>query len=219
VWVTGCRTASEKMITIGQDHALLPGNIANPAFDYVALGHIHKQQVLCDDPPVVYAGSPERLDFSEEADEKGFYVVDIQPSDGPRRRRVAFSFHRVDARRFLTIEAVVPADDLDPTTTVLAEIARRQGEVKDAVVRLHVVVPAPAQGLLRDGEIRSALSEAYHFTVAREVKDEARIRLGNVAAGELAPLEALKAWLETRKTSPERMKTLLEYGEKLITER
>jgi hypothetical protein len=82
--------------------------------------------------------------------------------------------------------------------------------VKDAVVRLHVVVPAPAQGLLRDGEIRSALSEAYHFTVAREVKDEARIRLGNVAAGELAPLEALKAWLETRKTSPERMKTLLE---------
>jgi exonuclease SbcD len=89
VWVTGCRTASEKMITIGQDHALLPGNIANPAFDYVALGHIHKQQVLCDDPPVVYAGSPERLDFSEEADEKGFYVVDIQPSDGPRRRKVA----------------------------------------------------------------------------------------------------------------------------------
>jgi exonuclease SbcD len=219
VWVTGCRTASEKTITIGQDHALLPGNIANPAFDYVALGHIHKQQVVCEAPPVVYAGSPERLDFSEEADEKGFYVVDIQPRGEFGGRRTEFNFHRVDARRFLTIEATVLSDDMDPTTAVLSAIARREDEVKGAVVRVHISLPASAQGLLRDVEIRNALSAAYHFTVAREVQDEVRIRLGNVTAGELAPLDALKAWLETRKTAPERMKTLLEYGERLIGER
>ena len=218
VWVTGCRTASEKMITIGQDHALLPGNIANPAFDYVALGHIHKHQVVCESPPVVYAGSPERLDFSEEQDEKGFYVVDIGPSGGSGPKKVEFRFHPVNARRFLTVEVTVSADDLDPTGTILAEIARRREELRDAVVRLHVVLPASAQGLLRDNEIRSALGEAYHFTVAREVQDEVRIRLGNVTAEGLAPLDALKAWLETRKTTPERMKTLLEFGERLIAE-
>ena len=30
---------------------------ALPQLDYVALGHIHKRQVLGEDPPVVYAGS------------------------------------------------------------------------------------------------------------------------------------------------------------------
>jgi exonuclease SbcD len=218
VWVTGCRTASEKMITIGQDHALLPGNIADPAFDYVALGHIHKQQVICDNPPMVYSGSPERLDFSEEEDEKGFYVVDIEAGVDGGRRKVEFRFHRVDARRFLTIEATVTAEDPDPTGTILAAIARRGEELKDAVVRLHVVLPASALGLLRDGEIRNAMSRAYHSTIAREVQDEVRLRLGNVTAGEFAPLEALKVWLETRKTPPERMKTLLEYGARLMAE-
>ena len=79
VWVTGARVGSESSMTIGQEHALLLSNVAHPVFDYIALGHIHKHQVLVDNPPVVYAGSLERLDFSEEGDEKGFYVVEIKP--------------------------------------------------------------------------------------------------------------------------------------------
>jgi exonuclease SbcD len=77
VWVSGAKVGSESIMTIGQEHVLLPGNIANPAFDYIALGHIHKHQVLNENPPVVYAGSLERLDFGEEKDDKGFYLVDI----------------------------------------------------------------------------------------------------------------------------------------------
>ena len=215
VWVTGCRTASEKMVTIGQDHSLLPGNIANPAFDYVALGHIHKQQVILDSPPVVYAGSPERLDFSEEADEKGYYVIDITRSnDG--KRHVAFSFHPVSARRFLTINAHIGIDELDPTAAVLAAISIEEERLKDAIVRLHISMPAATQAFLRDAEIKAALADAYHFTVAREIKDEARIRLGATTAGELTPLDALTAWLETKKVSADRAKLLMEFGERLV---
>jgi exonuclease SbcD len=216
VWVAGCRTASEKMVTIGQDHALLPGTLANPAFDYVGLGHIHKHQVISDSPPLVYAGSPERLDFSEEEDEKGFYVVDINNS-ASGIKSVAYAFHAVNARRFLTIEATVAQDDLDPTTTVLTAISLHQGQVKDAIVRLHITLPSSAQTQLRDNDIRNALSSAYHFTIARQIEDTVRVRLGNVTASELPPVEALKAWLDTRKVSPERARTLLEYGEKLAS--
>ncbi len=216
VWVAGCHTSSEKMVTIGQDHALLPGNLANPAFDYVALGHVHKHQVLSTSPPLVYAGSPQRLDFGEEKDDKGFYVVDINNLEsGPRK--TDFAFHAVDARRFVTIEVRVASDDLDPTGTVLAALRDRSSDIKDAVVRLHIVVPASAQTQLRDSDIRNALSSAYHSTIAREVEDDVRIRLGNLAAAELPPIDALKAWLETRKVSPERVKILLEYAEKLAS--
>jgi DNA repair protein SbcD/Mre11 len=218
VWVAGCRTASERMVTIGQDHALLPGNLANPAFDYIALGHVHKQQVILESPPVVYAGSPERLDFGEADDEKGFYVVDIEPSANSSSRQVRYGFHLLKARRFVTIEARVSEDDPDATSTVLAAISSQQDQIKDAIVKLHVVLPAAAGASLRDSQIRDALSGAYYSTISPEPLGEARVRISQIAAGEMGPLEALKTWLETRKVSAEHAKTLLEYAGGLTAE-
>jgi len=216
VWVTGATPGSEKMITIGQDHALLPGNVANPAFDYIALGHIHKHQVLSRNPPMVYAGSLERLDFSEEADEKGFYMVEIEPDEEAGKRRVTFAFHPVPARRFLTINVNLESGDIDPTATVLRAIAPQVEKVKDAIVRLQLSLPEEALGLVRDSDLRNALKEAYYVTVAREIKQAARLRLGNWTAEELTPLDALKTYLESKKVPSERARLLLEYGEGLI---
>ncbi len=78
VWVMNARVGTEKSMSIGQEHMLLLSSVAQPAFDYVALGHIHKGQVLNENPPVVYSGSLERLDFGDEEDEKGFYLVEIR---------------------------------------------------------------------------------------------------------------------------------------------
>jgi len=216
VWVTGAKTGSERMITIGQDHALLPGNVANPAFDYIALGHIHKHQVVSSNPPAVYAGSLERLDFSEEADEKGFYMVEIEPDKEVGQRRVSFAFYPVSARRFLTINVGLEAGDTDPTATVLRAIAPQAGKVKDAIVRLQLSLPERMPALIRDSDLRDALKEAYYVTIAREIQQEARLRLGNWTAEELTPLDALKTYLATKKLSPDRAKALLEYAQGLI---
>lgn len=43
----------------------------------VFLGDIHKYQVLCEDPPVMYTGSPYRVDWSEAEDPKGFLILDL----------------------------------------------------------------------------------------------------------------------------------------------
>ncbi len=216
VWVTGARVGSESLMAIGQEPALLLSNIALPAFDYCALGHIHKHQVLAESPPVVYAGSLERVDFGEENDEKGFCVVTIESDPATGKRRTSFEFHPVNARRFLTIKAAPTADDLDPTATVLNAIAGAAEKVKDAIVRLNITLPAEMAGQLRDGEIREALKEAHTFTVARELVREARSRLGSRTAEEITPLDALKAYLGAQQVSPERQKVLLEYGRKLI---
>jgi exonuclease SbcD len=216
VSVGSARAGSETMMAIGQEPVLLLSGVTLPAFDYVALGHIHRHQVLSENPPVVYAGSLERVDFSEEKDDKGFYVVDIGP--GAAERRVSCEFHPVKARRFLTITVALEQADPDPTARVLGALAAQKEEIRDAIVRLNINLPSATEGQLRYNEIREALKDAHFFTIAREIQRETRLRLGNHPAAEITPLAALKAYLELQNVSPERQKVLLEHGEKLIAE-
>ena len=215
IWVVGAMLGTEKMMTIGQEHTLLLSNVANPAFDYIALGHIHRRQVLQTNPPVVYSGSLEKLDFGDEDDEKGFYVIDIE-TDGTGKRHTAFEFHPTNGRRFLTIDVTLTAQDTDPTAVILAAIAEQQDKVKDAIVKLQLSLPAEIEGFLKDAEIKNALKEAYFCTIARDIKRESRPRLGQWTVSEMTPIDALKIYLEQKKLSPERLKELLEYGQRLI---
>ena len=218
VWVVGAKVGSEAAMTIGQEHTLLPSNIAHPAFDYIALGHIHRHQVLQPSPPVVYAGSLERLNFGEEADDKGFYIVDIEPDKESGGRQVSFDFHPVAGRRFLTLNVNIEPGEADPTAAVTSAITKQASNISDSIVRLNISLPAELESQLRDSDLRSALKETHYFTVARDIKRETRLRLGNLTAEELTPLEALKAYLSSKKVTPERAKTLLDYGERLIQE-
>ena len=215
VWVTGSKVGSESLMSIGQEHTLLLSNVALPAFDYVALGHIHKQQVLNENPPVIYSGSLDRVDFGEENDEKGFYVIDIESSTDSARR-VSYEFHPVNVRNFLTVNVNLEADDINPTATLLNTITAQREKIKDAIVRLNISLPAQAENQLSGNEIREALKDASYFTVAQDVQRETRLRMGNRTAEEIAPIEALKAFLDSKNTPADRQKILLEYGEKLI---
>jgi exonuclease SbcD len=218
VWVTGAKVGSESSMTIGQEHALLISNVAQEAFDYVALGHLHKHQVLNENPPVVYAGSLERLNFGEEADDKGFYLVEIKPEAESGKRRTSFTFHRLAGRRFLTIDIDIQPNDAEPTEAVLEAITAKKDEVRAAIVRINISLPAATEGSLRDSDLRNALREAHYSAINKDIKRETRLRLGDRTAEEITPLEALKAYLESKKTAPERTRVLLEYGEQLIGE-
>jgi len=216
VGVASATLGSERLMSIGQEHFLLLSNVAHPSFDYIALGHIHKRQVLSDNPPVVYAGSLERLDFGEEADDKGFYIIEIEPDQPTGKRRISFDFHPITGRRFLTINVNIEPEDSDPTSTVLEAIAEHGEKVSGAIVRLQISLPTETAGQLRDNDIRDALKDTYYPTIAKDIKREARSRLGQFAAEEITPLEALKTYLEAKKVPPVQAKLLLEYGERLI---
>ena len=104
-------------------------------------------------------------------------------------------------------------------TTVMAALARREHQIRDAIVRVEIDLPAHGEGMIQEAEIHRALREAY-FVVPPAVRVErvARIRLGDAAAERMTPLEALRAYLETKKVSAGRASTLMEYGERLIGE-
>ena len=203
---------SEKIMTVGRDYFLLRSNIANPSFDYVALGHMHRRQTVAHPVPVVYPGSLQSIDFGDEGDEKGFYVVQIDEAAPKGRRLKDYEFHSIKTRCFLTIE--VDANTDDPTATVLQAIAKK--DTKDAIVRTYIKVSAANEGLIQESEIRKALREAYFFAINKEIEREHRTRLGGQPIEGMTPLQALKLYLESKKTPKEREKLLLEYGERLI---
>ena len=75
--VQGAVYGGERSVMLGSD-LVLPGSLVrDPRLDYVALGHIHKPQDLNKDrqPPVIYPGSIERVDFGELHDNKFFIIA------------------------------------------------------------------------------------------------------------------------------------------------
>jgi len=205
--VQGATYSSERSVMLGQEVILPPSLVVHPAFDYVALGHIHKHQVLNDHPPVVYSGSIERMDFGEEREQKGFVLAQIW------RGGAEWEFIPLPTRPFVTIE--VEATGPDPTAQVIAAV--RGQEIGGAVVRLIIHTTAEWEPLLRDEEIRQALEPAFHLAaLVRDVERPARLRLGSRAAAELSPEELLRHYLEMKGTSPERTKALLEHAREIF---
>jgi exonuclease SbcD len=174
---------------------------------------MHKRQTIDRPVPVVYPGSLQTIDFGDEDQEKGFYVVELDENAARGKRLKSYEFHPVASRRFLTIK--VDANIDNPTETVLHTIAKK--DVRDAVVRLQIKVSAAKEGLLQENEIRKSLKEAYFIAaINKEVEREHRSRLEGYPAEGLTPLQALKLYLESKKASKDRAQVLLEYGEKMI---
>ena len=70
----GAKVGSERFMCFDDD-AMSPSEI--PAYDYVALGHIHQHQILQHpEATVAYAGSLERYDFNEIGEQKGYCIYD-----------------------------------------------------------------------------------------------------------------------------------------------
>ena len=78
-FVTGAsRTESEDVSVGGTDNVDVS---VFAAFDYVALGHIHRSQ-SCGSPVVRYSGTPLKYSFSESKDEKSVTIVEMDENGG-----------------------------------------------------------------------------------------------------------------------------------------
>jgi exonuclease SbcD len=213
--VFGARVGAERLLTMGGDPMYDLQTFDLPSIDYVALGHIHKHQVLnYAAPQVVYAGSIDRVDFGEQDEAKGWVLVEIA-----EKGRVEFAFRPVKARPFLTIEARVESENA--TEDVVRAIARHASALEDAVVRVRIDIPPERGGELREDDIRQQLKAAYYIApFERTSHQQPRGRWGAAAAAiqRAGPLEALALYLEHQKVDAPRRETLLRYARTLMTE-
>ena len=177
VSVTSAITSSEKSMMLGKDYILDIKSLARKELDYIALGHIHRHQVLNENPKVVYPGSLERIDFGEEKDIKGFCVIEFDPNLEMGQKQSKYQFVPVNARDFITIKCKILPTDHNPTSIVEKEIAKYN--IADSIVQVHVDVPASKASEIKEQTIRSSLESAYYVAnIRKNIERETRVRLG-----------------------------------------
>jgi exonuclease SbcD len=211
--VGGAVYGSERSVMLGRDLVIQKSALANPAWDYVALGHIHKHQNLTPKtatglPPVVYSGSLERVDFGEEVEAKGFCWLHLA------RGNTFWRFQEVNARPFRTVRVDArPAED--PTAAVLAAIDPER--IAGAVVRVQVCLREDQQAAFRRREVEQALAPASSVAaISLEVERETRLQSLGLRPESLTPRQWLERYLAARHKPPERIERLLNAADEIF---
>lgn len=204
---------AERLLAVGKGFTIPLSLLTRTCFDYVALGHVHKHQNLnkSNDPPVIYPGSIERVDFSEEKEDKGYVMIELA------KGKANWEFCPLSVRVFRTIEIDLSKQE-DPQTALLKGIAKY--DIQDNVVRLIYKLRPEQLDLIDNSSLHNALSVAHSYTIQPELISQlAKPRIPELnASSSIDPMEALKTYLNNREDLKEIAPFMLEAAQNLLTD-
>ncbi|MDB9373446.1 exonuclease subunit SbcD [Nodularia sphaerocarpa] len=202
---------AERFLAVGKGFTLPLSLLTRPCFDYVALGHVHRHQNLnkSNNPPVIYPGSIERVDFSEEKEDKGYVMIELE------RGSANWEFCPLPVRTFRTIEVDISKAE-DPQAALMKAIAKHN--IEDAVVRLIYKLRSEQMDIIDSASIHTALTPAHNYTIQAELVSQlARPRIPELtASSSIDPRSALKTYLNNREDLKDIAASMLEAAEKLL---
>ncbi|VEP14629.1 Nuclease SbcCD subunit D [Hyella patelloides LEGE 07179] len=202
---------AERFLAVGKGFTIPVSFFIRPELDYVALGHVHKHQNLnqANNPPIIYPGSIDRVDFSEEKEDKGYIFLNLI------KGKVEWKFCSLPVRSFCTIKVDVSEKD-DPQQAILDAIKKQ--EIKDAVVRLVYKLRSEQLELISNLALDKALKSAHSYTIRPELISQlSRPRLPELGVGNtIDPLEALQAYLNNREDLQDIAEEMLETAQGLM---
>ena len=195
--VQGAVYGNERTVMLGKD-LVLPGSLVkDPRLDYTALGHIHKYQDLNPGlhPPVVYAGSIERVDFGEVADDKGFVIAEVEKGN------TSYRFVKLHGRAFF--DRLVRLSMEDRAMEKILASSPNEAEAENAIFRLVIEYPRELEADIDEPALRQKFASALEFHLVRLPQAEARLRLPtdqNIAS--YSPLELLTTYWKSTHAQP-----------------
>ncbi|KJH70343.1 nuclease [Aliterella atlantica CENA595] len=210
--IDNANLGAERLLAVGKGFTMPLSLLTRPCFDYVALGHVHRHQNLnkSNDPPVIYPGSIERVDFGEEKEEKGYVKIDLQ------RGKADWEFCPLPARVFRTIKLDV-SEANDPQEKLIKAIAKH--DIAEAVVRLIYQLRSEQIDQIDSAALHRALSQAHSYTIQPELLSQlARPRLPELGASSATdPMEALTTYLNNRPDLQDISAPMLEAAQRLLS--
>ncbi|KAB0242070.1 exonuclease subunit SbcD [Microcystis aeruginosa EAWAG127a] len=204
---------AERFLAVGKGFTVPLSLLNRPQFEYVALGHVHKHQNLnpSNDPPIVYPGSIDRVDFSEEKEDKGYVLIEVAKGE------VKWKFCPLPVRTFRSIEVDVSEAE-NPQKELLK--ALKKYDIQEAVIRLVYKIRSEQLELINTNQLDEALKTAHSYSIRAELISQlTRPRLPELGVGnQLDPMEALKAYIDNKTDLRDIVDDMLEAAQLLLNQ-
>ena len=204
---------AERFLAVGKGFTVPLSLLNRPQFEYVALGHVHKHQNLnpSNDPPIIYPGSIDRVDFSEEKEDKGYVLIEVAKGE------VKWEFCPLPVRPFRSIEVDVSEAE-NPQKELLK--ALKKHDIQEAVIRLVYKIRSEQLELINTNQLDEALKTAHSYSIRAELISQlTRPRLPELGVGnQLDPMEALKAYIDNKTDLRDIVDDMLEAAQLLLNQ-
>ncbi|MBC7876143.1 MAG: exonuclease SbcCD subunit D [Anaerolineales bacterium] len=194
--IEGAKFGGERLVMLGNDLVLSGSLVKNQRFSYVAMGHIHKPQDVNEgyQPPVVYPGSIERVDFGEVKEDRFFVIADIEKGKDTKVNWIQLT----GTRKFIDRRTVLKSNE--NVTDALKEALPNPKEMFEAIVRLSVEYPREWDTLIDESALRKYTEGSFEFHLVKRPQSESRVRIaeGQVISS-LSPLDLLAQYFDASK--------------------
>ena len=211
--IEGAKFGGERLVMLGNDLVLSGSLVKNKRFSYVAMGHIHKPQDVNQDqqPPVIYPGSIERVDFGEAKEDRFFVIANIE-----KGRDTEVDWVRLKGvRKFIDRRTVLRSNE--NVNEALKYALPSPKEMAEAIVRLSVEYPREWDALIDETALRKYVEGVFEFHLVKRPQSEARVRIaGGQVVSSLSPLDLLSQYFDASKTKD--MDELKKLAEEIISE-
>lgn len=164
------------------------------------LGHLHKPQILDEDKMIFYTGSLQRLDFNEENQKKGFFVLDVSNND------TTYTYHEVNSQLFYTLNlnTIGMSDSFDYVKKMIDT-----NRVKDAIVRIKLETDSASKLTTSQEkdiyEYLQSLCANTILNIQQKITDNEKVR--NAAITEYVSMDkGLELYFDNQPRKEERIK-------------
>lgn len=196
--IEGAKFGGERLVMLGNDLVLTGSLVKNPKLSYVAMGHIHKPQDVNEgkQPPVIYPGSIERVDFGEAKEDRYFVIADVEKGRDTEVEWIQLT----GVRKFIDRRAIIRSSE-NVTEFLKAELPKPK-EMSEAIVRLVVEYPREWDSLIDESALRKYAADAFEFHFVKRPQIESRVRIdeGQVVSS-LSPMDLMEQYFNASKTT------------------
>ena len=117
---------------------VVPIEMVDQKFDYIALGHVHKhQRIKGSKTPIYYSGSVERTSIVEREEMKGFIIVKVTYHEKNSSKEIIPTFNKLPARDIIYYK--IPSLNSVSCEQLLSEIDDKVSKSKKKpLIRLNI---------------------------------------------------------------------------------
>ena len=194
--IEGAKFGGERLVMLGNDLVLSGSLVKDKRLNYVAMGHIHKPQDVNNgsQPPVIYPGSIERVDFGEAAEDRFFVIAHVEAGKDTK-----VEWRKLEGTRPF-IERRASLTSGENVTETLKSALPKAKQMEGAIVKLTVEYPREYDTLIDDAALRKYAEGAFEFHLVKRPQIEARVRItDDQSVSSLGPLELLDVYYRATK--------------------